>query len=159
MKLTVARTEGLKLPAGKTDHIVFDDDIPGFGLRLRTGGGRWIFQYMIGQRQRRMTFGNFSTLDAANARTQAEMLHAAVKLGRDPVAEKNESRARSGETFEACMRLYLGRRRGDPKLIYDQALGTGRDDFGEHALEQVGDIICAGLDEQSGRRGKHGEEG
>jgi integrase len=116
MKLTVARTEGLKLPAGKTDHIVFDDDIPGFGLRLRTGGGRWIFQYMIGQRQRRMTFGNFPTLDAAKARKQAEMLHAAVKLGRDPVAEENESRARSGDTFEACMRLYLGRRRGDPKL-------------------------------------------
>ena len=40
MKLSVKSTAGLKLPAGKTDHIVFDDEIPGFGLRMREGGSR-----------------------------------------------------------------------------------------------------------------------
>ncbi len=113
MKLTVAKTAALKLPAGKTDHIEFDDDIPGFGLRLRTGGARWIFQYARGNKQRRFTFGNFPALDAAKARKEAERLHAEVKLGRDPAGEKAEAKARSGETFEACMRLYLERRRAE----------------------------------------------
>ena len=31
-------------------------------------------------------------------------------------AKKPESKARAGETFEACLRLYLERRRNDPKL-------------------------------------------
>jgi hypothetical protein len=46
MKLTAKSTAGLKLPDGKRDHIEFDSDVPGFGLRLREGGSRtWIFQY------------------------------------------------------------------------------------------------------------------
>jgi len=36
------------------EKIVFDDDIPGFGVRLRAGGSRsWVFQYKIGQQHRR----------------------------------------------------------------------------------------------------------
>ena len=31
MKLTVGRVSGLKLPSGKTDHIAWDDDVPGLG--------------------------------------------------------------------------------------------------------------------------------
>jgi hypothetical protein len=39
MKLTtVKKVEGL--PPEKTDHIEFDDDIPGLGLRIREGGSR-----------------------------------------------------------------------------------------------------------------------
>jgi integrase len=37
-------------------------------------------------------------------------------LGRDPQAKKAEDKARAGETFEACVNLYLARRRDDPKL-------------------------------------------
>ena len=43
MKLTKANIGALELPAGKTDHIEFDEDMPGFGLRLRKGGKRvWV---------------------------------------------------------------------------------------------------------------------
>ncbi len=34
-KLTKATVAKLKLPAGQSDAIYFDDDLPGFGLRLR----------------------------------------------------------------------------------------------------------------------------
>ena len=55
MKLTVRNTAGLKLPAGKIDHIEFDDDVPGFGVRIRESGNRsWIFQYKVGTQQRRI---------------------------------------------------------------------------------------------------------
>jgi integrase len=117
MKLTVKNAAGLKLPSGKSDHIEFDSEVPGFGLRLRDGGKRvWIFQYKIGQQQRRMTFGHYPAMDVPAARTRAEELHAEAKLGRDPAGDKAERQARMGETFEACMNLYLDRRRKDPKL-------------------------------------------
>ena len=32
----------LQVPAGKADHIFWDDDLPCFGLRLRGATRRWI---------------------------------------------------------------------------------------------------------------------
>ena len=40
MRLTVAAIEGLKLDTGVADKIIFDDDVPGFGIRLRASGAR-----------------------------------------------------------------------------------------------------------------------
>src|SRR5262249_9332231 len=44
MKLTAQTLAKYKWP-DKPDHIVFDDDIAGFGLRSRNGRRSWIFQY------------------------------------------------------------------------------------------------------------------
>jgi hypothetical protein len=117
MKFTVKSTEGLKLPPGKTDLVVFDDMLAGFGLRLRAGGSRsWVFQYQVGDRQRRMAIGKAPALSLDKAREIAAQLHAKVKLGGDPAGDKAESQARSGETFEACLKLYLERRRSEGKI-------------------------------------------
>lgn len=35
MKFTQAAIERFKIPAGKSEHIEFDDGMPGFGLRVR----------------------------------------------------------------------------------------------------------------------------
>ena len=44
---------------GKADFIAWDDDLPGFGLRVREGGSRnYIVQYKIGKQNRRMTIGS-----------------------------------------------------------------------------------------------------
>jgi len=40
MKLTAKTTPSVKLPTGKTDHIEWDDQLAGFGLRLRANGDR-----------------------------------------------------------------------------------------------------------------------
>jgi hypothetical protein len=67
MKLTVKTTDGIKLPTGKSDCIVFDDDIAGFGLRLREGGSRtWVYQYRIGKKQRRMVLGSAKSVPLIN---------------------------------------------------------------------------------------------
>ncbi|HKA00100.1 MAG TPA: Arm DNA-binding domain-containing protein, partial [Candidatus Solibacter sp.] len=58
MKLTAKNLNSARLPDGKSDHIAWDDDIPGLGLRLRAGGSRvWVFQYALGRKQRRMALG------------------------------------------------------------------------------------------------------
>jgi integrase len=116
VKFTIGSTSALKLPAGKVDHIEFDDEIPGFGLRFREGGARWVFQYKIGTKHRRMTLGQYPALKVPEARKQAGELHAKVKLGLDPAGEKAENQARAGETFASCLDLYLEKRRQEEKL-------------------------------------------
>ena len=59
MRLTQANVATLTLPEGKAEAIIFDDDLPGFGLRMRSSGARtWIFQFKIGSQHRRITLGN-----------------------------------------------------------------------------------------------------
>jgi integrase len=108
MKLTVKNTAGLKLPRGKTDHIEFDDGIPGFGLRLRDGGSKtWIFQYSLGIKQRRLVIGKATALTPDKAREVAAELHAKVRLGGDPAAEKAVNKARAANSFGQLARRYL----------------------------------------------------
>jgi hypothetical protein len=108
MRLTVRNTAGLKLTAGKLDHIEFDDAIPGFGLRIRDGGSKtWIFQYKLGTKQRRLVLGKATALSADDARKIAEKLHAKTKLGEDPAGERHTARANASETFGAAVELFL----------------------------------------------------
>ena len=49
MRLTAASVSALKLDTGVADKIVFDDNVPGFGVRVRASGARtWIYQYKVG---------------------------------------------------------------------------------------------------------------
>jgi len=111
MKLTQASIERLALPAGKSEAIIFDDDVPGFGLRLRAGGSRtFIVQYALGGRQRRMTIGTAKILDAVKARQTARNLLAKVRLGYDPAAERTEARVHaSDEPLGAIIGRFLAR--------------------------------------------------
>jgi integrase len=108
MKLTQKTIASIELPAGKTEAITFDQDLHGFGLRLRAGGSRtWVFQYKIGTQHRRVTLGNATALTPARAREAATEMHAQVKLGNDPAGQKAEGRVRAGETLGAVIALYL----------------------------------------------------
>ena len=54
MRLTKANVAKLSLPEGKSELLVFDEALAGFGIRLRYGGKRtWIAQYRLGSKQRR----------------------------------------------------------------------------------------------------------
>src|SRR5262245_27796493 len=114
MKLTESAVAKLPGKKGKTaDLILFDDDLPGFGLRIRDGGSKtFVFQYKIGAQHRRMTLGKYPALNPAQARKTASKLHAEVRLGNDPAAAKAEKQVRAAETFGAVLKTYLARRRG-----------------------------------------------
>ena len=118
MRLTQAFVDRLALPTGKAEHFEWDDDVPQFGIRLRTREGQhkgiskvWYFKYRVGPKQRGMSGGAVSAIRAPAAREWAQKLYAKVLLGEDPAAEKLERRARAGETFEAAMRLFLARQK------------------------------------------------
>jgi integrase len=118
MRLTDKTLATLSLRAGEAEHKFFDDDIPGFGLRLRAGGAsRWIYQYKIGPRHRRMTLGSTKALTATRARATASDLHARVRLGEDPAGDKAENRIRAGETFKAVLDTYMAGQRDQLKPL------------------------------------------
>jgi integrase len=112
MRFTQKTIDALDLPARKTEAIIFDDELPGFGLRLRRGGSRvWVYQFKIGDRHRRFTLGSATAVPLAQARKIAAELHAKVRLGRDPAGEKAEGRVRAAETMAAVLQTYLTHKR------------------------------------------------
>jgi integrase len=112
MKLTTSTVGDLKLRAGEADRIWFDDDVPGFGLRVRNTGSRsWVYQYKIGQKTRRLVIGHAAAIKVARAREIAGELHAKVRLGGDPAAEKRLAVERTAHTFGALAQSYLQHQR------------------------------------------------
>ena len=108
MKLTAANIRTLKLPPGEIDRVFFDEDLPGFGLRVRASGvNSWMIQYAIAGRTRRVVLGLASALDPGKARSTAKDLLAQVRLGKDPASEKALARAAAGETFGALLGRFL----------------------------------------------------
>lgn len=131
MKLTAKGIRAAKLDPAKTDQLFWDDEIPGFGLRVRAGGSRnWVFQYALGEKQRRLSLGaateeSFKTVRhnddqgreiiKLGIREQAAQLHARVKLGQDPAGDKTENRKRASDTFEAIAKKYLAAKKASTR--------------------------------------------
>lgn len=108
MRLTRANVGTLEIAPGKTERIVFDDGLPGFGIRLRAGGKRtWIVQYRVGAKHRRITLANAAALDPDEARKRARDILAKVQLGGDPQTEKVQARARAAVTLSSIVAEYL----------------------------------------------------
>src|SRR5215831_1807226 len=84
MKLTTDTVAKLKLPPGKTEHVVWDNDISGFGVRLREHSATYFFRYRHGTRQPRITIGTVTAITNAKARAKAQELYARAKLAGDP---------------------------------------------------------------------------
>jgi integrase len=114
MKLTLRSAASIQLPPGKTDHVEFDDDISGFGLRIREGGSRtWVYRYRVGTKQRSITLGSATSVPLALARENAGRLEAKVRLGGDPALDKQTARAEAGNTVGALIDEYMDARASD----------------------------------------------
>jgi integrase len=111
MKLTQANISRLQIPASKSEHIEFDETMPGFGLRIRAGDKgehrTFIAQYKIGAKHRRMTLGNAAKVTLDNARKEAKKIFGKVAIGEDPANEKTVARADASNTLDAIITAYL----------------------------------------------------
>lgn len=106
MKLTKSTIDGLKpLPSG--DLYAWDDDVAGFGLRVKPSGVR---SFMVQYRNasgvsRRITLGKFGVLTADQARKIAKARLAEAAKGDDPAEKRSEDR--KAMTVRQLCRAYL----------------------------------------------------
>jgi len=112
MKLTSTTIKSLTLPLGVTERIYFDDVTPGLGVRLRASGAKsFVIQYSHQNRARKLSLGPVTGMDLSKAREIARDTMTAVRLGRDPVAEKVEAQHRAkAESFGALLPAFLSRK-------------------------------------------------
>jgi integrase len=111
MRLETATVAKLSL-GGKTDVIHFDDDLVGFGHRLRQGAGgkvlrSWVAQYRHQGRTRRVLLGAADVLTAKQAREAAKKVLAKVALGQDPAGERADRASKDRLTVKALVAEYL----------------------------------------------------
>ena len=92
MKLTKRAIDAIK-PECK-DRVHWDDELCGFGLRVKPGGAKsFAIQYRNRQgRSRRLTVGDYGRLTPKEARREARRLLSDVERGIDPAEQRIEER-------------------------------------------------------------------
>lgn len=90
-KLTKRNIEAIQ--PTERDFCVWDDDMPGLGLRvLPSGRKQFIVQYRAGRRSRRISLGPTSIITPDQARIRAMAILADARNGQDPAANKEAYR-------------------------------------------------------------------
>ncbi|AVW91076.1 Arm DNA-binding domain-containing protein [Celeribacter baekdonensis] len=115
------------------DYVVWDDDLPGFGLRVFASGKRsYVIQYRSEGRSRRYTIGLHGIWTAESASREARIQVGRVAQGDNPAEERQVDR-QAITVKELCERyiealhagLILGKR-GQPKKASTTATDIGR---------------------------------
>jgi len=90
-KLTKRTVEAAEVKA--SEYFLWDDEVPGFGLRVLPSGRKgFVVQYRAGRRPRRISLGPSTVLTCEKARTRAITIIAAVRNGEDPAATRDADR-------------------------------------------------------------------
>ncbi|MEZ5946209.1 MAG: integrase arm-type DNA-binding domain-containing protein [Hyphomonas sp.] len=118
---------------GTKDYVIWDDELPGFGLRVFASGKRsYVIQYRSRGRSRRYTIGLHGVWTPETARREAKAQLGRVAHGDDPAEEREEDRKaltikRLCEQYIADMEagLILGKG-GRPKKETTIATDVGR---------------------------------
>jgi integrase len=114
VRLTDKTTARLRLEQGQTDRVWWDEDISGFGIRVRDGGSRtWIYRYRIGSKQRSVILGSATAVPLAVARKNASGLAARIRLGEDPALDRDNARLEADNTFGVLAQQYLETRKAE----------------------------------------------
>jgi len=122
MRFDKTNVHTIKPPAGKMDHIEWDDGMPGFGIRFRNQGpGVYMIQYRINGRTGKMTFGAVARVNLADAQKKAREAFNLIHDKVDPAVERAKKAAgmvRFKDRVEDY-KSYLVREKCKPKYIAD----------------------------------------
>jgi len=128
-KLTKREVDRLR--PGDKEQVIFDDQLGGFGLRVKPSGAKsWLIQYRNAHgRSRRLTIGTTSKVAPEQARVQAKKLFGAIADGADPA----ETRAAIRKTItvaqlcdEYLKTAKISGRRGHPVKASTLAMDRSR---------------------------------
>jgi hypothetical protein len=125
------------------DYVIWDDELPGFGLRVFTSGRRsYLIQYRSAGRSRRYTIGQHGVWTPELARKEAKVQLGRVAQGDNP-AEERQLDHKAITVKELCdlylndvkAGLILGKG-GRPKKATTMVTDTGR--IHRHILPLIG---------------------
>lgn len=98
MKITAQMIVSQNLGFDQKERIIYDEEIPGFGLRIRAGGSRTlIFTYKYGGMTRRIKLGKAIPEMFPQVRKDAAKLHAKVLAGDDPAQDRDDARQKAAQ--------------------------------------------------------------
>src|SRR6516165_5142871 len=99
MRFTKASIGALELPEGRTEVIVWDEDLPGFGCRVRATSKAWRIQYRVNRRQCSESLGDIRKVSLEDAKRIARARFAQVEAGADPAIDRAKARAAAAATM------------------------------------------------------------
>ncbi len=117
----------------------------GGGLRFVSGvsGGKWVFRYSFGGKRREMGLGGFDDLPLAEARKLRAKWTAALKDGKDPLAERQRqieeeaaAQRRECPTFADMVQIAFDARKGI--LRDDGKAGRWLSPLEQHVIPKIG---------------------
>jgi integrase len=130
MRLNRKAVSTLLLPPDRPYLIVWDEDLPGFGVRINPTSKVWVVQYRSNGKSRRKTIGRVDTIPPEAARDHAKKTLAQVHLGADPHSDRVEAEARRAVTLEKVTARYLQNVQGRLKpRYYDEVCRHFRKDW------------------------------
>lgn len=105
MKITKTYLKNLEKPA--TEQWIWDDSLPGFGLRVwPSGRAVYVLRYRTaGGTQRKLTINDARVMDPDDARDEARRLLVVIRDGKDP--QKARSEARQAHTVQDLRDAYI----------------------------------------------------
>src|ERR1700756_1654698 len=113
IKLTKSTIDSLPTP--NSDAVYWDAGCPGFGVKV-TPKGRKVFIVLyrtggVGSKLRKYTIGPYGRVTLHQARVAAQKVFAAKLEGRDPAAEKRESKRRIvADRVEDLLEAFIAQR-------------------------------------------------
>jgi integrase len=137
----------LPAPSSKTE-ILYDSDLPGFGIRLTPTGNRaFVLNYVVNRHERRMTIGQFPAWSTTAAREEAKRLKRQIDIGIDPL-EQVQSKSHAAQAERKAPSIADLFARYDAEHLPSKAPRSAADDrsmWRDYILPDLGKIKVAHL--------------
>ncbi|QKJ91623.1 tyrosine-type recombinase/integrase [Agrobacterium pusense] len=147
-KLTKRMIDGLA--AGDKDYFEWDDELPGFGIRVWPSGRKtYVAQYRAGKQTRRFKIGVHGPLTVEEARKEAKAVLGDVARGEDPQLDRSTRRKALTVKdlcdlyFEAADKGLVFGKRGAPKKASTLYVDKGR--ASRHIIPLIGNRLVQEL--------------
>lgn len=140
---------------GTAQHIVWDDEVPGFGVRLYpTGKKSFVLSYRDNGRKSIMVIGSYSVLTLDRARKDARAKLVGLNNGVNPLQERQKER--QGKLIKDLCKAYIERHAVNKKSGKDDITRIERFIIPEWGNLLVTNIKRADVAALHSKLGKHG---